>query len=156
MTALLETEFGLSQCIIKKLDGYDNLNYLVNYKSDKYIFKTYTYDPTLLDILIAENEVLNFLQTEASQQFPKPIPFASGELIKVIDINGKKSICRMLSFLEGTFLGDTTTSKPLMQSLGEFLAKLDLRLQGFNNHTYKGRQWECPACWLDRYDILWI
>jgi 4-aminobutyrate aminotransferase-like enzyme/Ser/Thr protein kinase RdoA (MazF antagonist) len=142
MKTLLETEFGFSQCTIKRLDGYENFNYLVNSKSYKYIFKTYVYDAMLLDILIAENEVLNFLQSEASKQFPKPIPFSSGELIKVLDINGKKCICRMLSFLEGTFIGNTPASEQLMQSLGEFLAKLDLKLQGLNNHVYRGRQWE--------------
>ena len=148
MTSLLKTEFGLSQCTIKKLDGYDNFNYLIISKSEKYVFKTYTYKKVLLDVLNAENKALQFLYEPDCEKFPKPIPFKSGELIKVLELDGNQTICRMLSFLEGTFLGDSTTSKSLLQSLGTFLATLDLKFQAFENHVYRGRQWEWDIQYL--------
>ena len=148
MITLLKTEFGFTKCSIKKLDGYDNLNYLVSAKSGKYIFKTYTYDKALLEVLKAENEALQFLEENDGQQFPKPIPFTSGELIKVFDLDGKKTICRMLSFLEGTFIGDTLGTEPLLQSLGTFLATLNIKLQAFDNPVFRGRQWEWDLQYL--------
>ncbi len=148
MITLLKTEFGFTQCDIKKLDGYDNLNYLVNAKSGKYVFKTYTYNKALLDVLKSENEALQFLEENDEQQFPKPIPFSSGALIKVLEIDGKQTICRMLSFLEGTFIGNTSASKSLLQSLGTFLATLNLKLQAFDNHVFRGRQWEWDLQYL--------
>ena len=149
MTSLLKTEFGLSQCTITKLDGYDNCNYLVVSNSEKYVFKTYTYNKALLDVLKAETKALQFLEKPKCKTFPKPIPFLSGECIKVLEIDGKQTICRMLSFLEGTFLGDTKESKPLLQSLGTFLATLNLQLQTFENHVYRGRQWEWDIQYLN-------
>lgn len=149
MISLLKTEFGLSQCTITKLDGYDNCNYLVASNSEKYVFKTYTYNKALLDVLKAENKALQFLKKPKCKTFPKPIPFLSGEFIKVLEIDGKQTIGRMLSFLEGTFLGDTKISKPLLQSLGTFLATLNLKLQTFENHVYRGRQWEWDIQYLN-------
>ena len=97
MDSLLKKEFGFSSCKIKKIDGYDNANYIVNHNSIDYVFKTYNYNKELLAVLIAENETLIYLNNEENK-FPKPIPFLSGDLIKVIPINGKPTICRMLSF----------------------------------------------------------
>ena len=148
MITLLKTEFGFTKCDITKLNGYDNFNYLVNGKSGKYVFKTYTYNNALLDVLEAENEALQFLEENDGQHFPKPIPFTSGVLIKVLDIDGTQTICRMLSFLEGTFIGDLSASETLLQSLGAFLATLNLKLKAFDNHVFRGRQWEWDLQYL--------
>jgi len=149
MNKLLEAEFGFQNIEVKKLDGYDNTNYLVKTDDNKYIFKTYKYDEDLLDLVKAENETLLFLQNSDKNKYPKPIPFANGLYIKILDINGEKSICRMLTFLEGTFLGDLKPTKELFQSFGIFLAKTDLNLQNFKNYTIKARQWEWDIQYLD-------
>ncbi len=142
MHELLKIEFGFHQCDIKRIDGYDNANYIITNESSQSIFKTYPHDNELLAILKAENEVLQSLSSDDRNRFPMPIPFLSGNFIKVLPIEGKTMICRMLSFLDGKFLGDCQPSKKLFQSFGTFIAELNLKLQHFNSYTLKARQWE--------------
>ncbi|MBC8401334.1 MAG: aminotransferase class III-fold pyridoxal phosphate-dependent enzyme [Candidatus Marinimicrobia bacterium] len=142
MNKLLQKEFGFKQVEIKKLNGYDNLNYLVNTEAGKYIFKTYLKDTESLARIEAENEILIALQNPLNDKFPRPIQFTDGSFVKCIEIGGKATICRMLSYLKGQCLADAPQSKSLFQSLGTFLAQMDIELQSCNNYTIKARQWE--------------
>jgi len=54
----------------------------------------------------------------------------------------------MLSFLDGELLGNVTPTKTLYQSLGRFIAQMDLQLQSFNNSTIKARQWQWDIQYL--------
>lgn len=148
MENLLREHFKLRSPEVKRLNGYDNVNYLVKDHSSKYIFKTYAYNEELLAILQAENETLLHLQAKGEGKFPRPIPLVTGEHIRVLDVEGKATICRMLSYLEGDFLGDIEPSKELLYSLGSFLAQLDLQLQPFSSYTLKARQWEWDLQYL--------
>ncbi len=148
MEELLRHHFAFELPEIKRLNGYDNFNYHVKNGLANYIFKTYAYDEELLAILEAENEVLLYLQEEGEDKFPMPIPFVSGDFIKVLEVNGAATICRMLSFLEGEFLGDKKPTKELFQSLGLFLAKMDSKFQKFNNYTIKARRWQWDLQYL--------
>ena len=149
MDKLLRSEFGFHQIEIKKLDGYDNANYLVKTNTTKYIFKTYINSGELLDLVIAENETLLFLQKSDKNKYPKPIQFTDGSYNKILNIDGEKRICRLLSFLDGEFLGDTKPTKKLFQSFGSFLAEIDLNLQKFKNYPIMARQWEWDIQYLD-------
>ena len=148
MVDLLKKEFGFTQVTCTKLDGYDNLNYLVTTENGKYVFKTYTYSEDLWEIVLAENDVLATLEANLDG-IPKPIPFADGQYVKSIEINGEPQICRMLTFLEGKFLGDVEVSKSLYQSLGHFLAKLDLKFQEFSSPSIRARQWGWDLQYLE-------
>jgi Ser/Thr protein kinase RdoA (MazF antagonist) len=142
LKTLIQDHFNLSSLEIKRLPGYENCNYLIKSSLSKTIFKTYNYNKELLLILEAENETLLYLQEKNAKKFPKPIPFASGEYLKVLDIKGDATICRMLSFLDGDFLGDQKITPELCSSFGVFLAEMDLKLQNFSSQTLKARQWE--------------
>jgi len=139
---LLETEFSFHKPEVKRLNGYDNVNYIVKTKSNRYIFKTYSYNKELLAILEAENEALLNLHKKDADTFPNPILFTDGNFIKVLEIDGSKAICRMLSFLDGKFLGDIEATEELFYSLGTFLAEMDLKFQNFDSYVLKARQWE--------------
>ncbi|WP_350285747.1 aminotransferase class III-fold pyridoxal phosphate-dependent enzyme [uncultured Croceitalea sp.] len=139
---ILETHFGLANTEIKKLAGYENVNYKVTTTGGSYILKTYRFDSQLFDILHAENEVLLVLADEKDYEFPKPLPFLDGSYIKTIEIDGIQQLCRMLSFLEGQFLGDIVPHENLAVHIGTFLAKMSLKLKGINNYTLKSREWE--------------
>ncbi|WP_298550092.1 aminotransferase class III-fold pyridoxal phosphate-dependent enzyme [uncultured Algibacter sp.] len=132
---------------LKKLNGYDNVNYLVKSDSAKYIFKTYSFTKDILALVTAENYILN--QLNHNNQFPKPIAFTDGNFIKVEIIDGKKTICRLLTFLDGDFLAETEHTEKLMQSFGSFLGHLDVQLLKLNNHVFKGRQWEWDLQYLE-------
>ncbi len=142
MNKLLQSEFGLTEIDVKRLNGYDNVNYLVSSTTGKYIFKTYHFSNALFEMVKAENEVLFFLQKNAQNKYPRPIQFSDGTSVKVIKIEGIEHVCRMLTFLEGELLGDVKHTKKLMESFGHFLAEIDLKLQQFWNPTLAVRQWE--------------
>lgn len=149
MNKLFQTEFGLQEVELKKLDGYDNANYLIKTDSNKYIFKTYEYNDELLDFVKAENETLLFLQKKDKSKYPTPIQFKDNSYIKILNIEGEKRICRMLSFLDGQFLGDVTHTKKIFQSFGMSLSEMNLSLQSYKNHTIMSRQWEWDIQYLD-------
>ena len=149
MNKVLQAEFGLKEVEIKKLDGYDNANYFIKTNTDNFIFKTYPYDKELLALVEAENETLLFLQGSDKNKYPKPIRFTDGSFVKTLKIDGKETICRMLSFLSGEFLGDASHSESLFQSFGIFLAETDLELQKLTNYTIKARQWEWDIQYLN-------
>ena len=149
MNKLLQKEFGFKQVEIKKLNGYDNLNYLVNTEAGKYIFKTYLKDTESLARIEAENEILLALQNPHNDRYPRPIQYTDGSFVKCIEIAGKTTICRMLSYLKGQCLADAPQSKSLFQSLGTFLAQMDIALQSCNNYTIKARRWEWSIEYLN-------
>ncbi len=142
MHKILQKIFPFDLVEIKKLNGYDNENYLVKAGGKNYIFKTYIYSAGTFDLVEAENKALLFLHDDTHKKFPQPIPFTDGSYVKIIDVKGKKSVCRMLSFIEGESMGDVATTEKLLQSFGVLLAEMDLKLTKFNNHTIQARQWE--------------
>jgi Ser/Thr protein kinase RdoA (MazF antagonist) len=96
----------------------------------------------------AENEALLFLHKTTNKIFPKPIVFKDNSLVKIIKIEEKELICRMLSYLEGELLGNVVPTKSLYQSLGKFIAQLDIQLKSFNNKTINARQWQWDIQYL--------
>ena len=148
MNKLLQSEFGLTEFEVKRLNGYDNVNYLVKTKTDKYIFKTYNYTDETFEMVKAENDTLFFLKKTDQNKYPVPIQFHDGSFIKTLSIKGKKQVCRMLTFLEGEFLGDIKHTKQLIQNFGNTLADIDLKLQGFKNYIIAAKQWEWDIQYL--------
>jgi 4-aminobutyrate aminotransferase-like enzyme/Ser/Thr protein kinase RdoA (MazF antagonist) len=127
---------------IKKLDGYDNRNYKLRSDDQSHILKTYPFSDERMALVEAENAALLHLKN-GKQAFPKPISFSDGSFTKVLEMEGEKRIIRLLSFLEGTFLGDIASPTPdLYRSLARFLARMNTRLQSFDHSVIKGRAWE--------------
>lgn len=148
MNKLIESEFGLTEFSVKKLSGYDNVNYLIETSTDKFIFKTYNYSEETYEMVKAENDTLFFLQNPTQNSYPAPIQFTDGSFIKVITIEGEKQVCRMLTFLEGQFIGDVEHTKNLIDSFGHTLAEIDLKLQDLKNYTIAAKQWEWDIQYL--------
>jgi Ser/Thr protein kinase RdoA (MazF antagonist) len=149
---LLQKEFGFESPKIKKLNGYFNVNYLVSAKNKAFILKTYRYNQELFDTIEAENKALLHLNLSDKDKYPSPIAFSNGEHLRLIHLDGKKTICRLLSYLEGDFLGDTTPTKSLYQSFGTFLAKLNRSLEGFSEYILKAREldWDLQYLHLNK------
>jgi ethanolamine-phosphate phospho-lyase len=142
MNKYINQEFGFSVVECNKLNGYDNTNYLVKTSEAQYIFKTYHYSESLFELVQAESDTLLLLEDHASRKFPEPLATIDGSYVKTRTSNGKQQICRMLSFLDGQFLGDVPHTEVLFQSLGTFLAQLDLKLEGIKNYIIQSRVWE--------------
>lgn len=142
MEELLKDHFNFGEVAIKKLDGYENLNYRVKTEIGVYIFKTYKNNSETLDLVEAENEALLHLQASKNSLYPTPISFNDGSFIKKLEISGEVRVCRMLSFLEGQFFGDVPQTQELFQSFGKFIAELDEKFLSHKNYAIKARSWE--------------
>lgn len=138
----IKAEFGLKDFNIKKLAGYDNVNYHIQSSEKSYVFKTYSHSEELEDLTKAENEALLNLQKKPSTQYPAPVAFGDGLFVKTAELQGGKKICRMLTFLEGKFMGDIEPTPQLMESLGSFLAETDLKLGKLKDYRLRSRTWE--------------
>lgn len=140
MKDILRKYFGLEANEIKKLAGYDNVNYLVTDQAAKYIFKTYKYEESLYDLVVAESEILQKLGS--SDLYPKPVALRDGQLVTVTEINDQKTIIRLLTFLEGEFFAEVTHTPQLFESLGTFLAEMDVRLLKMRSYVIQSRRFE--------------
>lgn len=149
MDELLMKSYGFQSLEVKRLNGYDNVNYLLDTDKGKYIFKTYPFSPETLNLVQAETEILLSLQQKFSGKVPLPVENEKGAFIEVSEVNGEKLICRLLSFLEGEFLGNLLPSKEVYHHLGGFLATLDKELQKGKNYVIQSRKWEWDIQYLD-------
>jgi ethanolamine-phosphate phospho-lyase len=149
MQELLKVSFGFHSVELKKLNGYDNVNYLVETERGNYIFKTYPFTVETFDLVQAETEFLHALQKRFHGRIPEPVPFEDGNYVKLIEFDGQKLVGRLLTFLEGEFMGDLNPSKSEYRSLGIFLAELDLELGKQKNYLIQARKWEWDIQSLD-------
>lgn len=140
MQKLLTETFQLRQPEIKNLAGYDIDNYMVESGSGKFILKVYPDEKEVVDFANAENEVLLHLRQQANHKFPTPVKNTSGELISPFKTDSTLKYARLLTFLEGKFLGDVEHTFELFKSFGKFLSKMDLGLKDFQNYTIAARQ----------------
>ena len=150
MKEILLKHFGIDATEIKKLAGYENVNYRVTTNKSRFIFKTYTFDENLFDLVQAESEVLEHLRKAGSDQFPTPYKTLDGVFIKKVEIESKQVIIRLLSFLEGTFFTEEDHTIMLFESFGTFLANMDIQLRQYKNYTLQARKFE----WDLQYALL--
>ena len=148
MNRQIHKHFAITPVNIRKLNGYDNINYLVTTKEKEYILKSYKPNPGTMTLLEAENIVLLSLQEGNNDHYPMPIPFTDGNYLKTVEIEGEKYIWRLLSFLEGNFLGGVTHTRIMFRSLGEFLAEMDLKLQRLQHPAIRNRIWKWDIQYL--------
>ena len=149
MKSLIEKEFGIPVDQVKSLAGYDNKNYRITSGQNKFVFKTYSLTEDLFYTVNAENDTLRQLAKTRSTEVPAVQPFLDQSTLKVIEIEKQPRICRMLSFMEGKFLGEVEHNPPLLASFGTFLAQLDKSLRDFRHPSIQARQWEWDLQYFD-------
>lgn len=151
ITAYIKASLGFTPTHIKRLAGYDNINYLIEDGVKKYILKSYQWCKELAAILEAENQVLLHLHPQKKLETPQPIPFFDGSYLHKTTLNSQQLLLRRLSFLEGTFIGDARPNKTLYKSLGTALAHLDIHLAGLNNYVLRAREdvWDLQYFYLN-------
>lgn len=142
MKEILRKYYGIEAIEVKKLVGYENVNYQIKTPERKYIFKTYKMDEDLFDLVKAESGLLAHLSDPGNHHFPKPIKTLDGDYVIKTEIDGDDLVIRLLSFLEGTFFAEADHTSSLFESFGTFLAKMDLQLQQYRNYTIQARQFE--------------
>ena len=139
----LKIHAGIDSLKIKKLNGYENENYLVKTAKTTLIAKTYSYSRKNMQASLAETDLLLFLQKN-NHKTPRPIHFLDGSYVKKVQIDGEEKVLRLLSFLEGDFLGDITPKKTFYIDLGVFLANINKSLINIENTSllYKKHEWD--------------
>ena len=152
MRSILTQVIGDPSLTYKRLDGYDNANYLVETEGDKLIVKSYVYRAEQEAQVVAESDILDHLRAAGGDRYPRPIAFDDGSLVKQVEIDGTASLMRKLSFLDGTFLGDAEATPALYASLGAFLAEMDIALQETDSYVIRARQspWDLQYLELNR------
>ena len=71
MKDIIKKEFGVSPIKITKLNGYDNINYLIKTEGESFIFKTYPATRSNFALLEAESQALVVFTTAKHFQNPK-------------------------------------------------------------------------------------
>ena len=121
MEAILKEYFDLSHCTITALEGYISTNYRVSSEERNFVLKKYPYSEATFALLQAENRLLEQLAALDSLEFPKSV-LSSGQKALVI---AEGHIYRLLTYVEGDFLGEVGHTPALLRSFGAFLAQMD-------------------------------
>jgi Ser/Thr protein kinase RdoA (MazF antagonist) len=158
MLKTLRTYYNIDNPKINKLVGYDSTNYRVESNSEKYILKIYHNNKSEIEQANAENKILLHLQKEKNNRFPAPVKNKNNRFLTSFSEKKEKRYARMLTYLEGDFLGETKHSIHLFKSFGEFLAKLNIQLQSFKNKAIQTRQfkWDLQHFLLNEKYIEYI
>lgn len=138
--SVLKQHYNLEESTHSSLEGYDSINYKVKSKKGTFVLKQQAYSLEALELLKAENAVLEKLSHLHEYDFPVPMPSITNELISV----EKDQIYRLLSFVDGFFLGDVSHTSELLYSIGTFLGQMDKELKGFHHSAIAGKetQWD--------------
>ncbi len=136
----LVSKYPFTSLAIKQLDGYCNRNFRIESTEGNFILKVYPNEKETIDLVLAENDILLFLNTKNPEVFPVPVKNIKGSFLTASP--GNKEKYRVLTFLEGEFLAQTKHTPALFQSLGHFLAETDLYLQNHRNYVIEARKHE--------------
>jgi 4-aminobutyrate aminotransferase-like enzyme/Ser/Thr protein kinase RdoA (MazF antagonist) len=137
---LVKDLFDYDDVIVKKLVGYENENYQIAAGNRRFILKIYPFAEELKAMTEAETQVLLALSPDDENMFPVPVQTISGSYVEVVSNGEDRKIIRMLTFVEGEFLGDITRDFKLFDSLGSFLARLDRQLMPVKSYPIKSRR----------------
>ncbi|WP_425237169.1 aminotransferase class III-fold pyridoxal phosphate-dependent enzyme [Ulvibacterium sp.] len=121
MEEILSEYYGLDQIRLSPLEGYDSINFKVETKGKTHVLKQYPYSDATQELLHAENRILQNVSKVSSYDFPKPVNAKNGKELIVRE----GIMFRLLSYVEGDFLGNVQHTPKLLKSFGEFLGKMD-------------------------------
>ena len=127
----IEQLYGMTPNSIKRLAGYEDLNFLIELKNgNKFIVKL-SLDPGKYQDLAAQNLLLEFLQQHSNtpESFPAIQQGLDGNTIYQVNNNGNEFLMRVLSYLGGTLMKDQASSNTLLENLGTFLGAMNQSLQ---------------------------
>ena len=145
--SFIEENYSMKIEKATNLGSYDDQNFLIKtVTAKKYILKIAN-TREIFGLLSAQNEAMKHLNADETinVEFPEPIlSNKNEEIVKLIDEHENIYLVRMLSYLEGTFLGDLNEIPPrLLQDFGKKLALIDKSLLNFENqYLYREMEWD--------------
>ncbi|KAK6630118.1 hypothetical protein RUM44_005669 [Polyplax serrata] len=154
---VLEKHYGLKGGELKKLIGFDDLNFkympkenvnpfLNNLCQDGYIMKVTNYlDSKNNGFTEAQNNLMLFLKSK-NISAPVPVKTLSGEYFVKVKIPTKltgslqaqrEHNVRLLEFIPGTTMKDVPLTYSILFNFGTFIANFDEALKGFSHSAYE-------------------
>ena len=155
---LLQKHYGISGAVIKRLGGYENVNFMVTLGDNTYVLKQYTDEHGLVERLEAEDDILNSLSRLSGYSFPQPQDNVDGDRITILEKDGEKTISKLLSYVKGDLYSDSENTPDLAKSLGKILATLNKHLLDHRSLAIEARQsqWDLQYHYLNRQFIKHI
>ena len=155
---LLQKYYGITGAVIKRLGGYENVNFKVILGDNVYVLKQYTDEYGLEERLEAEDEILKKLSDLSGYSFPQPQDNVDGDPMTILEKDGEKTVSRLLSYVKGDLYSDTENTPDLAKSLGRFLAALNKHLFDYRSFAIEVRQfqWDLQYHYLNRRFIKHI
>jgi len=133
---ILKKEYNLTVASIALMEGYDSTNYKVLSKEGTFVLKQYDSKPKTIKEIIAEDDVLSHLQKLEPYHFPQRISTKEGKPY----FGTSEHLYRLLTFIEGEFLGEVSHTPALLSSLGMLLGSLDQKLLQKDVEIFKAKE----------------
>ena len=125
--------FGI-EAEVTPLGSERDQNYMLRTKSGKRFTLKIANHAEQLEVVDFQNQaLLHVAARDTSIPLPRVIPARDGQLHNSIEKNGKTHILRVLSWVDGSVLQETSIESALGLKLGEFLATLGAALKGFDH-----------------------
>ena len=139
---LISNLYNIDINSLKKLNGYDTENFLVHSKDKlNFILKKYPYSKENLSLVKAENNCLEYLSKYKKSSYPLPIYSTDKDSFIIVKEKNKKYIVRLLSYLDGVFLGEFDPQKKHLELIGSFIGNLTKQLKNYSNDSIASRKW---------------
>ncbi|WP_316817121.1 aminotransferase class III-fold pyridoxal phosphate-dependent enzyme [Pedobacter nyackensis] len=142
---LIHTHYAIEVFSIEKIHGYEDQNFLLQDVSGGKFIAKLTTEPVNVSFLEAQLKIMEHLRSRDNEiKIQEILPNVKGKDLTVINAEDKTSYLRVLSFLEGTFIGDLTEfPDSIFESLGTLLATMDRHLTGFSHPAaYRFTEWD--------------
>jgi ethanolamine-phosphate phospho-lyase len=136
MNAILEQYYGLTNCSLKTLEGYESINIRVKADSGTFVLKKYNYTEETIAVLLAEDRVAQKLNEIEQLNFPESIHNLEEHPVTIVD----GFIYRLLPFIEGEFLAEILKDEALLISFGTALGNIDKILLGHYDAVIKAKE----------------
>lgn len=151
---VLKDYFDLSDFKLTKLEGYDSINFKVQSTKGTFVLKRYPNSAETIALLQSEGLLLKKLCDLKAYDFPTHIASKNkGCLVVKGDF-----VYRLLSFVDGDFLGDMAHTPDLLNSLGTFLGEMDKTLAVISDTAIvaKETRWDLRHFKKNRAHISYI
>ena len=148
---LLIDHFDIVPEKITKLEGYDSINYKIDSVSGSFVLKQYDNSVDNKALLGSENATLNVLSEIKEFDFPTALQDKEKQYL----LEENDALYRLLSFVEGDFLGKVEHPPALLRSFGKFLGQMDKALINFREPAISAKvtPWDLRHFHLS-YDFL--
>lgn len=157
--SLIKTHYLLDMVSIEEINGYEDQNFLLRTEDGTKLIVKATVNPVNPAFLAAQMQVLEHLrQKDKTIGVQDVVRNSQGDGLTIANMDNKTVYLRILSFLNGTFMGDVN-DLPLaaFKSLGSELAKMDYYLSDFSHPAaYRFTEWDLAQVLTSREHLSHI